>query len=272
MHDRLSVHKFTSINDVPFSPYDYGLLKFGDDNIAKRFGHELAIKTFEKYSTRLLLNDCLVVPSPYNYVRNAATVMTMHFINTLNHLLINNNGSHVEYATIPRKVSYINDYGFLTKEQREQLINGDMFYMDVSYFKGRLLIFIDDILITGTHENKLKSILADNHMSNDAIFLYYAEYLGGQADIESQLNSSAIGTLDNYAYLLTSNKCHMIVRPIKFMLSADPKEFKNFIGVQDAEFRNELYYNSLNEGYYRIPKYQQNLDTLKSMVKLQSHL
>ncbi|QIG70782.1 phosphoribosyltransferase-like protein [Rhizobium phage RHph_I1_18] len=258
-----SLYKFTSLADVPFNPASYSKLKFGCDTNAKIFGRKLAASFYQNYQGDILSNRVLIIPSPYNYVPNAATVMTHHFINRLNEMIVEDNGTHVELMTIPRKVSYINDYGFLPKETRKSLLAGDSFYLNESYVEGRLLVFIDDVKITGTHEDKLKEILQTYKRKNDAFFLYLAEYNGDQPDIESKINFAGVKTIKDYARLANQPDHHLIVRPIKFLLSRDHQEFADFIKQQTPQFVEKLYHSCLNEGYYRIPNYQVNFQLLR---------
>ena len=261
-----AANTFTGIENAPFSPHDYSRLKFGSDHVARAFGHELADAFFAAHVDALLANHVVVIPSPYNFVENAATVMTKHFVDRLNELLVEAKGESVEYLTIQRKVSYINDYGFLSKEKRKGLLDNDRFYVNKEFVRGKLLIFIDDVKITGTHEDKLKEVLADRKIRNDAMFLYFAEYLGSQAEIEAQLNFSGIQNLDDYCALMNEPNHHIIVRPIKFLLSQPVEALKSFLDRAPYEKVKKLYFSALGEGYYRIPAYQKTFALVKSVA------
>lgn len=73
----------------------------------------------------------------------------------------------MEWDIVHRKVSYINDYGFLSKEDRKALIDGDTFSINRDFWGNKTLIFIDDVNITGTHEEKLIEILDKEGVEND---------------------------------------------------------------------------------------------------------
>lgn len=253
-------HSFSSMATLPFRAEDYSKLKFGSDSVARAFGKALAVKFFFEHSAELLTQECVVIPSPYNYVENAATVMARHFTNELNHLLVNANGTNVEWSIIHRKVSYTNDYGFLTKEKRRELIDNDLFYLNKEFLAGKTLIFIDDVLITGTHEDKLVEILDKNRLTNRTFFAYFAKYEKGEvgADIEAQLNFAGISEVCDFVELTKQPDHHLIVRPIKYLLSQDPKVFAAVIEKLDDSFSRKMYYGCVGEGYNRIPKYQDN--------------
>lgn len=247
---------------MTFQPHDYSLLKFGDDKIAKHFGTNMAMGFFKAHSEKLLSDKFVVIPSPYNHIKNAATLVTEHFINALNLLLVNAKGEHLDSSIIHRKVSYTNDYGFLDKDTRQKLLSNDQFYLNKKFLKGKSLIFIDDVCITGTHEDKLVEILAENRMRNDTFFVYFAKYFGEKADIESELNFAAIKSISDVVDVINSPNHHMIIRPIKYLLSLTYHEFDNIICTLKHDKLEALYYASLAEGYYKIPKYQNNFQRL----------
>lgn len=261
-------HSFSSMDDLGFRASDYSKLKFGSDPVARAFGYQLAQTMFDEHADELLAHPAVVIPSPYNYVQNAASVMGRHFTDHLNHLLVNANGENVEWSTIHRKVSYTNDYGFLSKEKRRALIDNDSFYLNKEFLEDKTLIFIDDVCITGTHEDKLVEILDKNQLTNRTFFGYFAIYEKGEvgADIEAQLNFAGIRDVADFVELSKQPDHHIIVRPIKFLLSQDKEVFGETIRQLPREFSRKMYYGCVGEGYHRIPKYQDNFRQLMQYI------
>lgn len=257
-------HSFTDLKSAPFSPEKYSKLKFGSDKVAKEFGYDLADAFFNDYAQDVLDAKCVIIPSPYHQVKNASTIMSEHFMDRINDHLVNNGGNNVEWSVINRKVSYINDYGFLDKEKRKKLIDGDVFHLNKGFLEGKKLIFIDDVCITGTHEDKLIEILDQNNVNNDCYFLYYAKYAKGAVDanIEAALNFAGIRDARDYVALTAEKNHHLIVRPIKFLMSRDPAEFEKVLKDLDYDFIQKLYYGCLGEGYHKIKEYQINFKYL----------
>lgn len=264
--ERFFVHGFTDLDTAPFSAYDYSRLKFGCDNSAKKFGHELAVNFFNAHAPTLIANKCVVIPSPYNYVKNAATVLTHHFCNKLNELLVSSNGEHLDYSTIHRKVSYTNDYGFLSKEKRKSLIDNDSFFFNREFTEGKVLIFIDDIRITGTHEDKLIEILDRDNLDNDCFFLYIANYYGNSPDVEAQLNFAGMTCMADYVTMLNEPKHHVIVRPLKYVLSQSSSVLRYALSDIPPPVLEEIYHGCLGEGYFKIPHYQANFQLIATAV------
>jgi hypothetical protein len=267
-----ALHEFTTQDwdngEMPFDPKEYSLLKFGHDATAKQFGYDLANGFFEHHVDQLLSRPTVVIPSPFNYVENAATVMTRYFINRLNHLLVNANGEHVDYSIIHRKVSYTNDYGFMTADQRVELLKNDQFYINEGFYRDKNIIFIDDIRITGTHEKRLRGILSEIDLgSAHPMYLYYAQLVGEcRPEIEAALNFSTIKSVDDFVELASQPDHNIIVRPIKYLLNMKPCDFGKFLEKMDIKTIQKVYNGSLGEGYYRIPDYQINFQMLREWI------
>lgn len=257
-HIRSSVHQFVDLENSSFCAKEYSHLKFGSDEAAKRFGYRLADDTYEKHKDVFVANRAVVIPSPYNVIPNAATIMAQHFMNRLNWWMIRDGLSHLDWSIIHRKVSYTADYGFLPKEKRESLLNGDQFYLNRDFLKDKLLIFVDDVRITGTHEEKLVEILHREEVQNDCMFLYYAIYGGDSPDIESKINFAGIKTIDDYLELATKPNHHIIIRPVKYMLSRTTSDIQKIINTMSPEQLEKVYMACLAEGYYSVPDYKEN--------------
>lgn len=272
LHTQFAVHNFDCLKTTSFCPKEYSLLKFGVKSIAKKFAYDLADNLFTMFSGELLANRCVAIPSPYNHVANAATIVTRYFVDRLNHHLVKNGGEHCDYSTIHRKVSYISDYGFLPAEQRKKLIDGDDFYFNPEFYKDKILIFVDDVRITGTHELKLVELMDIHGINNRCLFSYYAMYHGEQPDIEAQINFASIKTSDDFIKLAKNESdFNLIVRPIKFILgSLKPSELLNLLDSISFDLLEQLYHGCLGEGYYKIPAYQQNFNFIKNRYELAS--
>ena len=258
-------HTFATLAGAGFNTADYSRLKFGSNQAAKRMGRILAESFFKANKLRLAREQFVVIPSPYNYVKNAATVLSEHFVDHLNYLVSRIGGAHaIEWDIIHRKVSYINDYGFLSKEDRKVLIDGDTFSINKDFWGNKNLIFIDDVNITGTHEDKLIEILDVEGVKNDTFFLYFAKYNGTEANTEAALNFSAINSVTAFVQMIKDEpdaKC--LVRPIKYLMSQSEITFKVALSQLPLSYVEALYFGCLAEGYNSIEKYEGNFEFLE---------
>lgn len=276
-HISHAVHKFSHLPDewefeqVGLNPKAYSLLKFGSREAAQLFGRELAVSLFKNYSDILLSEQCVVIPSPYNYVKNAATLMTDYMYNYLNYLLVNASGNALDYSVINRKVSYTADYGFLPKEKRQALLGNDLFYVNKDYVKNKTIIFIDDVKITGTHEDKLLELVDRYELQdNTHIFAYYAQYEGDSPSIEAELNFYAFPDKSSISKdiikSLNEGDSELLVRPVKYLMKSELTDAHDLIEEASGEVLMKLYHSCLAEGYYRIPEFQENFGKIQKYL------
>lgn len=258
----------TDIEQALFDAKHYSRFKFGDDTYAREYGEQLAAAIYTRHKAQLIAKGAVVIPSPYNYVPNAATTMCKHFVRKLNHFLVGANGQHVDYSIIHRKVSYINDYGYLDAATRKSLIDNDEFYFVKEYYKDRIIIFIDDVCISGTHERKLIELMAEADVNNTTIFGYYGTYSGEDPTIESRINFAAIRNSRDFIELVRECKDYnIIVRPLKYILEHFTEaDIHDLFAVLTPSQQRDVYAGCLGEGYYKIPKYQKNFNLLKKKL------
>lgn len=257
------VHSFDSLDNPTFCPKDYSRLKFGSDIVARQFGDEMA-EAFYREHRDLLINDrCVVVPSAFNVVEIAATILGRHFMNRLNDLLSREGHRGVEWTTMHRTMSYIADYSFLPKEERQELLKADKLYINRDFIEGKVLLFVDDVTITGTHEHKIVDFLKGLGLKNPRIFCYYARYNGDRADIEAALNQSSIKGAEEYVQLIREPGHHLVVRAVRFLLDLPIDELKTVLRFVDGSFVDKLYHACLAKEYDKLDGYRAGFELIR---------
>lgn len=267
--NRYSLHKFDNRENINFSVSDYSMLKYGSGSVAKKFGEELAIGFFEKYSHIIVSKQVVVMESAYASIKNAASLITDAFTDKLNQLIVEFNGFHVERTKINRLVPYITDYGKLPLKKRQQLLKKDTFTLDVDFVKNKFLIFIDDIFITGTHQRKIEEMLEKYNLNHDdALGVYYAELSNTIEDpaIESYLNEFKIKSIKDLKELInTDTDYKIIVRTVKMVLqSENSNDVEDLLKNINNSLIKKIYNLCLSEGYYKNPAFSTNFAILRS--------
>ena len=261
--EKLSLHKFDSFENLTFDSKEYSKLKFGNKLVADRYGKELAQLFFDNYLHILLSEEVVIAESAYNYVKNAASLITDSFYDELNKLIIELNCSKITRVKINRTIPYTTDYGTLNKEQRTKLLEKDEFTLDYDFVNNKFIVFIDDVYISGTHHSKIEETVKKYKIPfNKCLCLYYGEYLGDNGyDIESKLN---------FAYIKDSSQIDEtmlpIVRVLKMTLGLAHEDFLDFISKRSKSYLYIYFSLSLGEGYYKNPNYQNNLNFLKNKL------
>lgn len=257
-------HEFLTLESASFNPKDYSRLKFGSDLVAREFGHAMADRFYAEHRRMLIVDRCVVVPSAFNVVPIAASILAVHFMNRLNDLLTREGHRMVEMTTMHRTMSYVADYSFLPRDQREKLLQGDKLFINRDFIEGKVLLFVDDVTITGTHERKIEAFLEGLGLINPHIFCYYAKYNGERADIEAALNLSGISTPDEYLELIKEPNHHLVVRAVRFLLDIPEEQLMEVLSRIDFDFADRVYMAALAKEYDKQDTYRDKFKLLRA--------
>lgn len=257
-------------NEIPFDVKEYSRFKFGSKSIARKFGKDLARK-FWKQAIRDsgITGQFVVFSSPYNFIQTATGVMKDYFIRYFNECLIDNGFGSVEESKIHRTLSYkTEDYGEMTKEQRLEKISGDRFHIDASFTEGKVLIFIDDVKITGSHEMMVEQMCEKYKLKNKCYFIYFASLNDPSipATFENDLNYADVKGLLDINSIIRNDEFTPNTRVVKYILNSDPTECKLFFQYQSDKFLENILHLSLGNSYHTVPQYQENIKTLRHLL------
>lgn len=264
-----SAFQITGNNNFGFSPDEYSMFKYGSKNVARKFGHALANEFIASHSTCLKNNRLVVIPSAHSHIQTASCIMASFFIDRLNSFLFKNACSPVEQTKIHRTVTYREDYGEMSAEQRFNMIKGDKFHIDKSFLEGKTLIFIDDIKITGTHERIIVKMLDNFDIQNHCFMLYYADLENPDIDprIENFFNSHFVKTLSDLDLIIKNDAFVFNTRVVKYILNSRNADCVDFLKNQTFEFVRNLFFLAIGNDYGQFDDYRQNLLYIQEIVE-----
>lgn len=265
-----SLHKIENTTNFGFKPDDYSRFKFGDDLVAKSFGKDLANGFIGYYLADSIITDQIVViSSPYSFIPTATFAMKNYFVSQLNRWLVENGGLPVQEAKVHRTVTYKEDYGELSAEERINLIGNDFFHIDKDFLVGKTLLFLDDIKITGSHEKMILKMAKEYGLKNEIYMLYFAELVNKNIHpkIENFLNYHQIKSIFDLEEMIESNNFCFNTRVVKYILNTEVNSFIIFLQRRNSDFIHKLYDLSLGNGYHTIETYTQNLHLIKGYIK-----
>lgn len=268
MMSQFSAHTFSDINTVEFDVAGYSRLKFGSNESAKKFGKEMAVKFFNEHREFLASNECLVIPSAYNMLEIAATLLARHFMQSLNVLLVRHNMEIVKWTTMHRTITYFTDYAHMTHDERKKMLAGDSFFINKDFIKNKALLFIDDVIITGTHEDKIKEFLQTNDIKNPVKFLYYCKYTGNNPDTEAKLNTCGVNDEHSYLHLINEPEHQIIVRTCKYLLNGTKEQLIHVLANAPKGFVASLHTACLMEEYHKVPRYRDNMGVIATYLSM----
>ncbi len=261
-----SLHKVISEDNFSFNPVEYSRFKFGDEVVAKSFGLSLADGFIEKHLiSNPIEQQIVVISSPYSFIPTATFAMKNYFVFQLNTWLAENNYPVVQEAKVHRTITYKEDYGELSAVERMNLIGNDIFHIDKDFLTNKVLLFLDDIRITGSHERMILKMVNEYNLENSIHMLYFAELINKNIhpSIENYLNYYHIKSIFDLGEIINGGKFSINTRTVKYILISEFSNFKNFILDQSNDFVYSLYNMAIGNGYHTIEAYSKNLNFIK---------
>jgi hypothetical protein len=269
MIESFSLHKITNEKQLSFSAVDYSKFKFGSKKIARAFGVTLAQAfAWEYVLPRKLDKQLVVLSSPYCFIPTATHAMKDYFIRELNDYLIQCEYPVVQETKIHRTITYKEDYGELSAEDRLKLIQNDGFHIDVNFIKNKQLLLLDDIKITGSHERVIERMFNTQDIDPHRIYLYFAELCNSEINpkIENVLNYAYVSNLLDLDKIIKNDEFILNTRIVKYILIYDHTEFVNFINYQKNKLVETIYHAAIGNSYHLIPEYVENLNYIKKLI------
>jgi hypothetical protein len=266
--ESFSAFNITNEQQPGFLADDYSKFKYGSLTIARQFGYELARHFIKSFGNLLLSSPLVVIPSAFSHIPTASCAMEEFFVDQMNLFLFKNGCQPVEQAKIHRTVTYREDYGEMSAEERYNMIKGDRFHIDKSFLADKTLIFIDDIKITGTHERIIVKMLDDFEVKNDTYLLYLAQLKNPNINprYENYLNQHFVKDLTQVDFIIKNDHFKFNTRVVKFILNSPSKECKEFLDKQTNSFIRELFYLAIGNSYWQFEEYRKNLLYLQSIL------
>lgn len=274
----------SSITDTDFSKIDFGFdpshysrFKFGDKEIARKFGYELARNFLDSELFKTIINtnkNFVVLSSPYCFIPTATKALVDYFIQYLNQRLVEIGYPVVEILKIHRTITYKEDYGELSAEKRLALIEKDGFYLDTKFIEEKFLIFIDDIKITGSHQKVIERMITEYDIKCDHLFMYFARLVDENIDprVENYLNYYYVKSLLDLDKIIKNKTFIPNTRVVKYLLVYKNKtEFKNFVDYQSLKILSVFYHLAIGNSYHLIEEYQENLNYIKELLIQRNH-
>ena len=265
-----SLHKIDNTTNFGFDPDDYSRFKFGDDLVARSFGKDLADGFIKYYLADNRIDDQIVViSSPYSFIPTATFAMKNYFVSQLNRWLVENGGLTVQESKVHRTITYKEDYGELSAEERMNLIGNDSFHIDRDFLEGKTLLFLDDIKITGSHERMILKMAKEYGLKNEMHMLYFAELVNKEIhpNVENFLNYHQVKSIFDLERIISNGYFCFNTRVVKYILNTASASFSIFLERMDHDFIHQLYDLSLGNSYHLMDAYTDNLQLIKSYIK-----
>jgi hypothetical protein len=261
-----------------FHPEEYSKFKYGCARMSRKFGEDLAEKFiasdfFQNYNGPG--DDLVVTSSPYKFIESASTSIMNYFLNRLNTELVAQGKNAAGVVKINRCVLFEGDYGKLTEEARSAQSKRDKMSIDAEFVRGKTLLVIDDVKITGAHEQKVADMLIGSKVEvREALYLYYAELEDAHttgADYEDFLNHYYVKSIKDLSTIIEDAKIRgerflLNARVCKYILSHPvTPAYKSFLFDLSMDFYYDLLSAIHGDGYQKMELYRENYEEILAM-------
>lgn len=275
INQRLAAHNIKNVDNIGFLKEDYSRFKYGDQKVAKKFAKSL----FDYFQEEVLRHyidadsHLVIYSSPYTYLPTSSLHMTKHFFQFLEDFNERFNFlSKLEFGKIERCQTYSEDYGSMSAEERYDLIKNDTYKLIEVPHKDAVLLFIDDISITGTHQLVIENLLDREGVENKSLYLYFAKLDNPDVSpsFENELNYAYVNSIRELIGVMTSGSFKNTTRTTKFILQLRQQDVLYLLEVLKAnnkrELIEEIYEGACKNNYSNMSEYSLNLKLIKETI------
>jgi hypothetical protein len=263
MYDQYAIYQISDAGAISFDEVAYSRFKFGDGKVAADYGAQLFEGFIAQYKNEVLSNDAIVLlPSPYTHIPTASCQMAFFFRKAMNDFLYKNGKKALLESRIHRYKTYSADYGSLSREERLRLIASDTYHVDRDFLQNRLCLFIDDIKITGGHEQVIRQMLDKSNIDGHFIFLYFAELVNPEIPpaIENHLNYFYVQSPEEVIGLLSDDNFLFNTRVVKYILHSSPAAIETYLCQITTGRLQQLVSYAIGNNYHLMEEYRDNLN------------
>jgi hypothetical protein len=253
-------NQFTHQNGV-FDAFDYSKFKYGNVDVAERYGVQLADLIMGDISEYTMLTS-----SAYRYAPSAA-----YFAFRGLQKALKSRGRFVDDVRIHRANVVEGDYANLSLAEREKYMHINALSIDATEIKGKDLIVLDDVRITGAHERSIERLLVDTE-PNSVTYLYLLELdeNDGNKDpeLEYRLNHGLIKDIPSYLEMYANERVEVNARAVKMLLTpANRDDLVTYVANVSDEHLRQVLYCSVMDGYDTMELYRPSFEILDRMAK-----
>lgn len=269
--EAVAVHTFKDLDSLGFNTESYSKFKYGCFFHTIEFAQDLSVHVTDHLKRKYpdgVYPEIMVAGAPYNQVPVASTALAEYTAAFVANILPDAN---IKTFKISRNHSYHDDYGDMDAAMRDKSISGETFYVEAKSVKDKLIIFVDDIRITGSHERRIVKMVQKLKIKSEYFFAYYALLDNDQTPpkIEGQLNNAYLGkqgeNVINFIERANVFQEPLILntRVTKYLLTLDSKLFHRVCIEANNSTLWNLYKYALGNSYATHELYQHNFVTLQ---------
>ncbi len=268
-YHRLSLHLITSSEKGYFNQHGaafdsqfYSRFKYGCHASAAFYADELSRRVSGEYM-KWKDDEVFITGSAYKVAPTASGAIA-----DLLYLYLRPAFANIRTVKINRESIFPNDYGSLSFAERSKLMEQNRLWVDADLLRGKKLIVVDDLRVTGAHERKILELL--DGVVAEILFVYVGQIIGGEhlPTAEAHINHAAIRSLQDLKQIVNRGRFHVNARICKYVLSYPHKdEVDEFLRSLPGDILESLYFCINGDGYNLMPEYEANFKLLNGLIE-----
>lgn len=261
--------EFVYEDGSPFNAVKYSRFKYGDTDVAKAYGQEMAVRLESHVLEAAELNrePVVITASAYKMLPTAARSVAQVLYDRLHET-----GYKVDAGRIHRLNLTNGDYAAMTAKERESAMRQNGIHIDEEHFVKRHVIVVDDIKITGAHERSIREMFEGRDiLSLTHIYVVQMDprLVADDPAAEDALNRSWVNGLDQLTELIMDDpRAYLFnARTVKLILSAPYANLDPFLRMLANEHIRKLYDGAKGDGYDLMSPYVTGFACLEAEVR-----
>lgn len=246
-----------SIHD--FDLMAFSRMKFGSWKDLKQFGEEIAISL----EPETLDDNTILTSVGFDDIKPSGVQLAHHTLSAINR----SRPYPIRFVKLAKHNWPDADYGSLSLRDRTRSLQTTQYSIDPRLIRGKHLIVIDDIRVTGGHEEVIRKALGKYPRR---ITFAYAASLSGwdNPNLEQEISVSAVQTLDNLKAIMFSEGFTITSKLCKFILAHPDKEgIRKLLSELPESTLFGLQSGVINSGYAQMDTHAGNFTLLQEVCK-----
>lgn len=247
-----------------FDAGSYSEFKYGSLRKASGFAKQLANFVDECIPSA---DDLILSSGGYKEIPSAAAHLTACVHPILNKRRAERGNAPLSLIKIKRLDIHPGDYSRLSADERLKLMRNTSFDVPEEV-RGRHILLIDDVRVTGAHESQMRESLKKAGAS-EVTFVYLAMVVDdGGKDAEELLNQARIHSLDDLARMVKEGDFAATSRAVKFILSEkNDVVLSKFLDSLPDQMLFDIHKGAVGNGFAAMPLYQRQCASVAQKVK-----
>jgi hypothetical protein len=236
---------------------DYSRFKYVDGSVAADYGISMAKQVMKEFPDLLNLSEVFVTSSAFKVAPPSSRSLLIPFVETAQ-VIAETSGSETSFRRfkINRTDLTEHDYATLSIAEREVIMRQNGLKLDEVSVANKTVIALDDIFVTGSHEQNIADLMTDSGAS-EVIYPYILHVTNGREypSTESDVNSEAMKNISDLVVLANQKDFVPNARIAKYLLARNTEEMVYFVANVSGKVLTTVFQYMRGDELHKMESY-----------------